>query len=232
MRMRELEKKTGVGRETIRYYIREGLLPEPERPTPNSASYCEEHVTRLRVIKRLQEERFLPLAIIRTLLDAEDGERWLHAEAFPDLDAMLRARLDTGGAGVPLAEVAEQTGCTMEEMREAAASGTLVIGEGDMLAPRDVAIAKCLAELRDIGFTRERGFSDGSIAFYADFVKWLVAQEMRQFFDHTAGQVDETEALAMAERGVSTINEMLSLMRTREILHQLQARRRIANDNT
>ncbi len=36
----------------------------------------------------------------------------------------------------------------------------------------------------------------------------------------------------MAERGVSTINEMLSLMRTREILHQLQARRRIANDNT
>src|SRR3546814_13339609 len=104
MRMRELEKKTGVGRETIRYYIREGLLPDPERPTPNSASYCEEHVARLRAIKRLQEERFLPLAIIRTLLDAEAGESWLHAEAFPDLDAILRTRLDNRRSVVPHAD--------------------------------------------------------------------------------------------------------------------------------
>jgi hypothetical protein len=35
----------------------------------------------------------------------------------------------------------------------------------------------------------------------------------------------------MAERGIGTINEMLSLMRTREILRQLAQRRRIANDN-
>ena len=33
MRMRDLERATGVGRETIRFYIREGLLPEPARPS-------------------------------------------------------------------------------------------------------------------------------------------------------------------------------------------------------
>ena len=32
MKMKELEARTGVGREAIRFYIREGLLPEPERP--------------------------------------------------------------------------------------------------------------------------------------------------------------------------------------------------------
>ena len=32
MKMKELEDRSGIGRETIRYYIREGLLPEPERP--------------------------------------------------------------------------------------------------------------------------------------------------------------------------------------------------------
>ena len=50
-----------------------------------------------------------------------------------------------------------------------------------------------------------------------------------QIVSHTFG---DEEALTMAERGISTINEMLSLMRTREILRQLEARRRIANDNT
>lgn len=51
MRMRELEKRTGVGRETIRYYIREGLLPEPDRASRNSASYTDDHVARLKAIK-------------------------------------------------------------------------------------------------------------------------------------------------------------------------------------
>ena len=39
MKMKELERETGVGRETIRFYIREGLLPEPERPKRNVAAY-------------------------------------------------------------------------------------------------------------------------------------------------------------------------------------------------
>ena len=32
MKMKELETRTGVGREAIRFYIREGLLPDPEKP--------------------------------------------------------------------------------------------------------------------------------------------------------------------------------------------------------
>ena len=45
--MRDLERASGVGRETIRYYIGLGLLPEPARPKPNVADYGEEHVSRL-----------------------------------------------------------------------------------------------------------------------------------------------------------------------------------------
>ena len=32
LKMKDLEEVTGVGRETIRFYIRQGLLPEPDRP--------------------------------------------------------------------------------------------------------------------------------------------------------------------------------------------------------
>ncbi|WP_243451697.1 MerR family transcriptional regulator [Sphingosinicella soli] len=228
--MRELERLTGVGRETIRFYIREGLLPEPDRASANSAFYNETHVARLKAIKRLQEERFLPLAIIRTLLDGEDGDRWLHADAFPDLDAMLRARLDPGGAGATLEELAKQTGFTIDELRLAVEEGVLCPDRDGRFGPRDIAVARCLWELNVIGFSVERGFVGGG-AMYTQFIQWLVGQEMRLFFEHTAGKIGDDEALAMAERGISTINEMLSLMRTREILRQLEARRRIANDN-
>jgi DNA-binding transcriptional MerR regulator len=229
MRMRELERLTGIGRETIRFYIREGLLPEPERASANSASYREEHVVRLRAIKRLQEERFLPLAIIRSLLDADDGDRWLHAGAFPDLETHLRTKLDVGDS-LAVAEVAEQLGIPVDEVGRRIEDGVVVPSRDGKLGPREVAILKCIRDLDEIGFTDELGFADGG-AMYAEFVKWLVGQEMRLFFDHAAGEVSDEKALGMAERGIEIINEMLKHMRTREILRQLEARRRIANDN-
>ena len=230
MRMRELEKRTGVGRETIRFYIREGLLPEPERASRNSASYTDDHVVRVRAIKRLQEERFLPLSVIKTLLDDIDGEGWLHAEAFPHLDAMLRARLGEGER-LTVAHVMAQTGASREDIDEAAADGSILVGADGMMEARDAGIVKALMELKHIGFTRERGFGSQGRSIYADFVDWLVTQEMRHFFDHAAGRIDEEEAANMAERGIAAVNDMLSLMRTREILRRLEARRRIANDN-
>jgi DNA-binding transcriptional MerR regulator len=230
MRMRELEKRTGVGRETIRYYIREGLLPEPERASRNSASYTDDHVARVRAIKRLQEERFLPLAVIKNLLDASDSDAWLHADAFPHLDAMLRARLDKGER-LPITRVMEQTGATRDDIDEAVASGMVSVAADGTMDPRDAGIVKAQMELKHIGFTEERGFHGEGRGIYADFVEWLVTQEMRLFFDHTAGVVGEEEAANMAERGISAVNDMLILMRTREILRRLEARRRVANDN-
>jgi DNA-binding transcriptional MerR regulator len=155
MRMRELEKQTGIGRETIRFYIREGLLPEPSRTSRNSASYSDDHVTRLRAIKRLQEERFLPLAVIRSLLDDEGGDRWLEPQAFPQLDALLRARLDTDSARVRRAEVMSQTGLDDIQIDRMVTEATIAIDAAGTMSARDAAIARCLGQLNAIGFTDE-----------------------------------------------------------------------------
>jgi hypothetical protein len=184
----------------------------------------------LRAIKRLQEERFLPLAVIKSLLDAGDGERWLEPQAFPHLDMMLRARLGDEGR-VAAAQVAAQTGHSAEEIAEAQELGFVAVGADGAMSSRDAAIMRALGDLKAIGFTRDRGFDGAGLKIYAEFVDWLVAQEVRMFFEHTAGQVDEAEAVLMAERGVSAVNELLTLLRTREILRRLEARRRVANDN-
>ncbi len=68
MRIGELADRTGISRETIHFYLREGLLPRPRKAGRNMAFYEDAHVERLLLIKRLQNEKFLPLARIKDLL--------------------------------------------------------------------------------------------------------------------------------------------------------------------
>ena len=60
-RMGELAEASGVSAGTIKHYLREGLLPEPVKTSRNMAWYPPEFVERIRLIKQLQEERFMPL---------------------------------------------------------------------------------------------------------------------------------------------------------------------------
>jgi DNA-binding transcriptional MerR regulator len=53
MKISELSATTGVPVPTIKYYLRERLLPEGERSSPSQASYGEPHVKRLGVIRAL-----------------------------------------------------------------------------------------------------------------------------------------------------------------------------------
>ncbi len=231
MRMRDLEKASGVGRETIRYYIREGLLPEPARASRNSASYSDDHVARLKAIKRLQEERFLPLAVIRTLLEEDTSDRWLAPDAFPMLDAMLAVRLSESGARISAAELVESLGLDQKAIDENVAIGMISLAADGTISARDAAIMRTLAGMSEIGFDDTLGFTSNDMRIYLDFVEWVTTQEMRLFFDHTAGQVGEARALDMAERGVSAVNDLISQLRTRALLRKLGERRRVANDN-
>ena len=63
-----LADRAGVSTRTVRYYIQQGLLPAPETRGPG-AHYSEEHLDRLRLIRRLQREH-LPLGEIRRRIEA------------------------------------------------------------------------------------------------------------------------------------------------------------------
>lgn len=73
--MAELARRSGVTRETIHFYLREGLLPRPEKGGRTVAYYGDAHLERLRLIRRLREEKYLPIAVIRRLLESPAAER-------------------------------------------------------------------------------------------------------------------------------------------------------------
>src|SRR5579859_2753981 len=77
LKMSELAERSGVSAGTIKHYLREGLLGADDdvlRTSRNMAYYPEAFVDRIRLIKRPQEERFMPLRVIRDVM-ADAPER-------------------------------------------------------------------------------------------------------------------------------------------------------------
>ena len=68
-----LAKAAGVGVETVRYYQRRGLLPEPPRPAGEVRRYGEGEVKRLRFIRSAQAAGFT-LAEIKKLIDLDASD--------------------------------------------------------------------------------------------------------------------------------------------------------------
>ena len=97
MKMRELEQRTGVNRETIRVFLREGLVPQPRRPKPNVADYGEEHVAAILSVRSLQYEQNLSLPQIKRALSGDSGGLAVESGAYLHLDRLLATLLGVDG---------------------------------------------------------------------------------------------------------------------------------------
>jgi DNA-binding transcriptional MerR regulator len=70
MKMAEFSRRSGASVATIKYYIREGLLPAGTRTAANQAEYGPDHLARMELIRALREVVGLPIATIRQIIDA------------------------------------------------------------------------------------------------------------------------------------------------------------------
>lgn len=74
MRISELGRTCEVPVATIKFYIREGLLPAGELSHPNQASYSDEHVRRLRLIRALIDVGGLSVSSAQEVIGAIDSD--------------------------------------------------------------------------------------------------------------------------------------------------------------
>lgn len=72
MKVSELCQVAGVSLPSVKYYLREGLLPAGERTAANQAEYGPAHVERLRLIRALIEIGGLSIATARRVIEAID----------------------------------------------------------------------------------------------------------------------------------------------------------------
>jgi DNA-binding transcriptional MerR regulator len=79
MRIGELSRRSGIPLPTLKFYLREGLLPPGTLSARNQADYDDGHLRRLRLIRSLTEIGRLSLRSVKEVLDAlDDPARSVH----------------------------------------------------------------------------------------------------------------------------------------------------------
>ncbi|WP_348786707.1 MerR family transcriptional regulator [Leifsonia sp. NPDC080035] len=112
MRISELAERGGVPLPTVKYYLREGMLPPGESVSATRADYGEEHVRRLALIRALTDAAGLPLQRVKTILGLIDSPTRSLFEALGGAVAALPPYPDdsrqtpTDGAEYPRARAA------------------------------------------------------------------------------------------------------------------------------
>lgn len=221
-RIKDLVERTGVSKETIHFYITEGLLPKAHKTARNMAWYGDEHVERLRTIKELQEKQFLPLKAIKAVLGDERDHEFTpdQQRTIAALQARLAPRQAPGDKRwVTYRELLARHQMKPWELDELEAAGAITVDRskrGARVDAEDEDIVRVFAALRDIGFGPERGFGPRDIQLFEQLVSILFTEEVKLL----AGRVppgDADEAARMVEQGLPRINEMLGLLHARRV---------------
>ncbi|MEV7979108.1 MerR family transcriptional regulator [Streptomyces sp. NPDC086519] len=74
MRLAQLSERSGVSAATIKYYLREGLLPPGRQVNTTTAEYDEEHLRRLRLVRAMIQVGRIPVATVREVLRHVDDD--------------------------------------------------------------------------------------------------------------------------------------------------------------
>jgi DNA-binding transcriptional MerR regulator len=219
LKMSELVERSGVSAATIKHYLREGLLPEPVRTSRNMAYYPPEFVERLALIKRLQEERFMPLKLIKQIL-ADDPER---LTALLELEDRIveKALSQSDQRRVSAAEVRRRYEVPQTVLDRLAEIGVLTPGPRGY-EPDDVKIIEAIGRFRAGGYDEALGFTVYDTLRYRKALEPLVAEEVSILLGRLAGEVDADRALEIISAGAEPLRELIGAMHSKLLLAELR----------
>lgn len=219
-RMKDLCELTGLGRQAIHFYIQRGLLPPGHKTGRNMAYYGEEHVERLRLIKKLQHERFLPLKAIKAILDDRDSafdpsqRSFLHG-----VKQHLGRALDRQGRPgetVRVDALLTRLGVPREHfdrMVELELLSARVDDSGHEVIAADHAwIVETWADVQHLGFVAEFGLSVDDILIYDEIVQQLFQREAQLLASRLPPGLSPARAAEMIERVLPLVHDVLTGM--------------------
>ena len=211
MKISELVKRTGVTKETIHYYMREGVLRKPRKVGKNAADYNEGYIEQIRIIKALRENYFLPLPVIKKLVKRQRKKTSMEqtsfqflSEHFKPLDQLFSTKVigrknflkETGLDSNWLSDLEKWRVITFKEV------------DGEMVYARDdVIIGKLVVAMGNVGMLRVKGFDPELLKGFTDFFRDMAIKNINIFWNAEWGNIS-TETLSL--KGIQA-TEILSL---------------------
>jgi DNA-binding transcriptional MerR regulator len=223
-KMADLSRLTGMPRQAIHFYIRQGLVPPGHKTGRNTARYGDVHVERIRVVKELQAERFMPLKAIRAVIDGRDDEftpaqRMLFVEVKQRLGATIAKDLDDATRvdaetllvrhGLDRRDLADLERAKMITIRRGARGKRTVTAE-------DAWAFELLGEVRRAGFTRKLGFDAELFGIYEQVVSALVERETRVLAERL-DKLPPDRVAAMLEKAMPLVHQFFARFHAKRV---------------
>jgi DNA-binding transcriptional MerR regulator len=208
LKMSELAERSGVSAGTIKHYLREGLLGEGTdivRTSRNMAYYPADYVERIQLIKRLQEERFMPLRVIKDQI-------------------LERAVEQREGERISASEVRRRYDIPRNVLDRLAEIGVLTPTARGYDAD-DAKIIEAIARFRAGGYDERLGFTVFDTLRYRDALAPLVVEEVRTLLDRLAGEVEVERAVEIIAAGAEPLRELIGAMHSKLLLAELRRQR-------
>jgi len=222
LKMSELAERSGVSAGTIKHYLREGLLDdggEVVRTSRNMAWYPPAFVERIRLIKRLQEERYMPLRVIKDVMDADPAR----AAALLELEDRIRERAvaaDENGR-VDADEAVRRYEVPRNVLERLGDLGVLTPGEEGYDAD-DLRIVAAIARFRAGGYDERLGFTVFDTLRYREALGPLVQEEVRTLLDRLAGEVEVDRAVEIIASGAEPLRELIGAVHSKMLRAELR----------
>ena len=224
LKMSELAERSGVSAGTIKHYLREGLLGGRDdvlRTSRNMAYYPPEFVDRIRLIKQLQEERFMPLKVIKRMLH-DDPER---TRALIELeDRVLEGALAGEERRVSAAELRRRYDIPKEVLDR--------LAELEVLTPTsrgysesDVRIVEAICRFRAGGYDEQVGFTVYDTLRYKRALEELVKEEVQILIERLAGEMDPDRAVELIEDGREPLQDLIAALHSKLLVAELRRQR-------
>jgi DNA-binding transcriptional MerR regulator len=224
LKISELAAAADVPVATVRHYLREGLLPEPEKTSRNMAYYSPDLVERIRLIKQLQEERFLPLRVIRELLESGDGDPE-RLRALIDLeDRILESALAGERKRVSAREVKRRYDVP-QEVLDRLAELEVLSPDGRGYSPSDTRIVEAISRFRAGGYDERIGFTVYDTLRYKRALEGLVKEEVEVLMERLAGEMDPDRAVELIEAGAQPLQDLIAALHTKLLVAELERHR-------
>ena len=219
MKMSELAEQSGVSAGTIKHYLREGLLPEPVRTSRNMAYYPPEFVERIRLIKRLQEDRFMPLRLIKGVID-EDPER---AHALIELEDRIieRAAAAQERGRVSRAEVRRRYEVP-DNVLERLEDLKILSPNSRGYDADEVKIIEAISRFRAGGYDERIGITVYDAVRYREALQPLVEEEVGVLLERLVGEVDVDRAEEIIAAGTDPLRELIGAIHSKLLLDELR----------
>ena len=239
VRISDLARLSGVPAPTIKHYMREGLLPGPERRTsPNMSYYDARLAERVKVIKQLQTSRFLPLKIIGEVLepapsaairaDLDDEQREQLGALAPAIEAGAEdARRDRSAARSDRALTREQVLSSLDvsgdELDDLARDGLSEPSADGLYKGADLELLEVISETRGLGMGDL--FPMPILVPYAEAIRSLVRMEIDMFRHRVlAGAKLPSLPVDQVARNATKLGERLVVaMRAKLVIPELRA---------